>query len=98
MLDVNYQVKQWRLDATPRLMVYDSMVFQVRSDQVEQVGFIMLKCMRDAAAKYITPDIPFDADVKAGKLWGQAHKFDIDEALMAELFPDEEDEDVEEVA
>jgi len=98
MLDVNYQVKQWRLDATPRLMVYDSMVFQVRSDQVEQVGFIMLNCMRDAAAKYITPDIPFDADVKAGKLWGQAHKFDIDEALMAELFPDEEDEDVEEVA
>jgi DNA polymerase-1 len=64
--------------AQPRITVHDSILVNCREDQTEEVGSIMLDCMRKVPQEVLGWDFPYDADLSMGHTWGDLSEYRID--------------------
>lgn len=77
---INAEFKRQGLDAHIINEVHDSIMVEVREDQVDQAARIMLDIMQSVPLEVFNTDMPFVADLELGTHWGSLKKYKLPEA------------------
>ena len=53
------------------LTVHDSIIVENLPEHTEEVSEVMVRHMKEVPKKYLKTDVPFEADIDVGELWGE---------------------------
>lgn len=78
MIQIDHELKErgWGDDVTLLLQVHDELIYEVKTDLVEQVAPVVRKVMESIMSTKDTKGVPLKAKASAGPSWGEMKNLD----------------------